>query len=224
MIKQICREGAIQMIPTNSGIVFAFKQETSRYDDYMKIGYRMYNCDSGETNVVTRNVFLLSKFGNNFDKVENNPKDFLDSKTVTLSDYSVLIVDPKGDAELINYDGRVKWKGSLSYKDCVPAALAATEKGIWASYKKEGAIVRYSAMSLRPELRIGGNSGLLSPEGIWADENRVLICTTGDNSVIEINSDTFKTEVYQKFSDVVHDYCKIGAHEFVLVDSGIYKL
>ncbi len=224
MIKQIYQEGVVQVVPTNSGIVFAVKQSGSTYDDYMKIAYRMYSCDSGETSVVTRNVFLLSKFGNNFAKVENNPKEFIESKTVSLSDHSVLIVDSKGDAELINFDGRIKWKGNLCYKECIPEALYATEEGVWVSYKKEGAIIRYSPLNMRPEIRIGGNGQIKFPEGIWAEGNRVLVCTTGDNSVLEIDAETFKTKVYQKFNGTPHNYYKIGANEIVLLDSGLYRL
>lgn len=224
MIKQICQEGVIQIVPTNTGIVYAVKQSESPYEDYMKIAYRMYSCDSGETSVVTRNVFLLSKFGNNFAKVENNPKEFLESKTISLPDHSVLIVDSKGDSELINFDGRIKWKGNLCYKGCVPEGLYATEEGVWISYKKEGAIVRYSSLNMRPEIRIGGNGKLHHPEGIWAEGNRVLVCVTGDNSILEINAETFKTEVYQKFIVTPHNYYKIGANEIVMLDSGIYRL
>ena len=224
MIKQICPMGAIQMVPTQSGIVYAVKQEVNGYEDVMRVAYRMFNCDSGETSVVTRNVFLLSKFGNNFTRFESSPRDFLDYKAINLPDRSVMMVDRDGKVEVVNYDGSARWKGDLCFKCVKPHSLFATENGIWVSYRESGVVVRYSCKTFRPEIRIGGAGELPSPEGIWADETRVLVCTAGNNSITEINPETFEINVHQKFNQTPHDYVKIGANEIVLVDSGIYRL
>lgn len=81
-MKQIYGYGALQMLPCQNGVVFVAVQE--EHDGKATIVYRMFDCENSTVSAVTRSVFLLSKFGNLFQKFDGSPRDFLPCKTALL--------------------------------------------------------------------------------------------------------------------------------------------
>ena len=79
---------------------------------------------------------------------------------------------------------------------------------------------------LRRTLRIGGENDLPGGlAGIYAgEENRLRVCATDQNKIIEIDTENFTVADYLRFKEPVKDYEKINSNEFVLTDKGIFKL
>ena len=221
-MKQIYSSDAFQMIPCQNGFIFVVKE---RQEEKTKISYKMLDFEHLTMTPVTRNVYLLTKFGNHFESFDFGPEDFLPYRTLFLPDHRLLAVAPNGKATVYSGDNRVVYKGDLSYDGCAPDSLVLGEDCFFASYKQAGVIVKYRLHNMRRELRYGGPSGELpAPEGLHYQLGKVLFCAPDEHKIMQLDPVTFQVEEYHKFDQPVHQYIKYHANEIVLLDSGIFKL
>ncbi len=222
-MKQIFGSEVMQIQPCQNGFLFVIKQEER--DEKALISYKMMDFERMTIAPVTRNVYLLEKFGSQFERYEQNPEDFLQLRSVILPDRRLLTVDGKGVATVYGGDGYKQFQGDLTYCDCAPDHLVLGDGCIYASYPDAGAVIRYSASTLRQEMRIGGGEQPMpSPEGLYYQNGQLLICMPTIQKMMELNFETFELEEYETFEEPIHRYFKYNSNEVVLLDSGAYKL
>lgn len=223
-MKRLYGQGAFHMLPISGGFIMAIKQ--NEYDNKVIVAYKLVSFENGSINPVTRNVYQLAKFGNNFKLFEKQLRDYLNCKTVTLPDKRLFAAYPDGTAKLLSGDAHLDWQGTLKYKDGGPADIAVHGHTLWASFPDNNALIRFNLRNMREELRIGGgtDSAFSEPEGLWVTDDAMLVCNPGSGKIWEVNLKSYTVYEYAEFEEPVHQYIKIGANEIVLLDSGIYKL
>ncbi len=223
-MKKIFGDDAIHMLPLHSGFIIATKQKT--YDDYLVVSYKMATLETDALNPVTRNVYQLAKFGNNFQLFEKILPDYLNCKTLQLPDSRLFAIYPDGQAAVYDDMAQTLWSGALKYKDSGPADVALQGECIWATFPESNALIRYNVQSLREELRIGGgeNSAFAAPCSLWINGNSMLVCNRDSHKILEINLSTFEAFDYAEFEEPVHQYIRIDNTEIVQLDSGVYTL
>lgn len=221
-MKQIFGPCILQVQPCQTGFIFVEKGEE---EERTVITYKMLDFERSSFNPVTRNVYLLSKFGNRFEQFEDSPEDFIHMKTLFFPERYVMVCDQQGMASLYTGDGALRYQRSLLLGEEPPYDFALGENCFWASYPKNGAVVRYSLQNLRRELRIGGGASRLpSPEGLMYQHSKLLFCSSSEHKVLELDPLTFEMEVYHSFEEPIHNYYKYHSHEVVVLDSGVYLL
>jgi hypothetical protein len=222
-MKQIFGQEALQVLPCQKGFIFVVKQENR--EEKAVITYKMLDFEEMKMTAVTRNVYLLTKFGKHFERFEDNPDDFLQIRTLLFPDQRLLTVTPQGEATLYAADGSVKWQGELTYQGCAPDSVVADENYVFVSYPDAGAVLRYSLPTMRQDMRIGGGAAPLpKPEGLYYQHGQLLICSPTTNEILQLNPKTLETEPYHTLEEPVHRYAKFLSNELVMLDSGIYKL
>ena len=224
-MKRIFGPEALHLLPMPGGFIMATQQNA--YDDKVVVAYKMVNFESGSMNPVTRNVYLLTKFGNNFKACEKQLRDYLNCKTAMLDEGRLFAVYPDGTAKILDKDARVEWQGALKYRDYGPADAVVHGHTLWASFPENNALIRFNLRTMREELRIGGGSGsaFSAPEGLWvADGDNMLVCNPGNQKILEVNLKSYTVYDYAEFEEPVRQYIKIGGSEIVLLDSGVYRL
>ncbi len=221
-MKQIYDTGVLQVQPCQSGFIFVQKQEE---EDKTVVTYKMLDFQRPSFNPVTRNVYLLAKFGNRFEQFEENPELFIKTKTLFFPDRYVMVCDPQGMASLYTGDGLLRYQRSLVYGGEVPYDFVLGDGCFWASYPQNGALVRYALHNLRQELRIGGGASRLpSPSGLYYQHGKLLFCSPSEQKVFEMDPATFDMEIYHSFEEPIYNYYKYNSHEIVVLDSGVYAL
>ena len=138
-MKQIFGSEVMQIQPCQNGFLFVIKQEER--DEKALISYKMMDFERMTIAPVTRNVYLLEKFGSQFERYEQNPEDFLQLRSVILPDRRLLTVDGKGVATVYGGDGYKQFQGDLTYCDCAPDHLVLGDGCIYASYPGAGAVI-----------------------------------------------------------------------------------
>ena len=222
-MKQIFGSDVLQIQPCQNGFIFVIKQEER--DDKAVVTYKMMDFERMTIAPVTRNVYLLEKFGNLFERFDDKPDDFLNLRTLMLPDRKLLTVDQKGAATVTASDGGRLLRADLTYNGCAPDCLVAGPTCFFASYPEAGAVIRYHAGTLRREMRVGGGGApMLRPEGLYYQNGQLLICMPTLHKVMELNAKTLELQDYETFEEPVHRYLKYNANEIVLLDSGAYKL
>ena len=243
-MKQLYGEGAFAPLPVNNGFVFIAQQPAGKnaaeptepvqseadeaketeQTDKMTVGYKIYRFDDQAIYPVTRSVYLLAKFGINFDNYQRDFKKYLLCKIISLDPKHQLVIDPNGEARIVNSSDELSWIGNLCFNGEPPCCVHHDSGVLWATYSKNGAVIKYDAASMHDELRIGGGKlkSFENPEGIWADKRSVLICS--DGKILRIDLDSFETTVYRTFDEPVRNYFRIYDEEIVQLDSGFYAL
>ncbi len=221
-MKQIFNARILQVQPCQTGFIFVEQQVE---EEKTVVTYKMLDFERSSFNPVTRNVYLLAKFGNHFQQFEENPQAFLHAKTLFFPERFVMICDDEGTASLYTGDGVLRYQRSLVYGGEVPYDFVLGDGCFWASYPENGAVIRYSLHNLRQELRIGGGASRLpSPAGLYYQHEKLLFCSPSEHKVFQLDPVTFEMEVYHSFEEPIHNYYKYNSHEIVVMDSGVYAL
>ena len=225
-MKKIFSNDAIHILPLPSGFIIAIKQKEQ--GNRIIVGYKMATLETGRLGSVTRNVYQLAKFGNNFKRYEQLLGDYLNCKTILLQGGRLFAAYPDGRAMLYNQDVEPVWSGSLMQNGYGPCDIALQDDKVWASFPESNMLIRYSLDSMKEDLRIGESEGAAGsfsyPTGLWINGDTMLVCNADSNKIIEVNLNTFSAYDYAEFDESVTQYIKIADTEIVQLKSGIYTL
>ncbi len=227
-MKKLYGEGAFSLIPTGKGFIFTAEQDRTEGDNNILIAYKMMNLQTGELSLISRNVFLLGKFGSEYEYLASQTEDFINCTVVPLPDYETLIVETDGSAKIFDIECKLRWQGSLCYKDVTPAGFAVNGNFLWCSYPEANALVEYNIKTHRQEIRVGAldNAGIPSPFGLYVNpSNKTMIISSSDSGVLQkLRLEDFVMEEYYQCGEPVSQFFRIGDDEIILTKSGIYKL
>lgn len=211
----------LEVIPLAAGIVFSHCK--GKDDKNMAVGYKMVNFETGVMTDIANNIYLLSKFGNNFPVAKSTAYEYVSANSIVLPSGRIFVCSKDATAKLIDGDGTVVWQGTLSYKGTAPSGMALSKDALWATYKKQNAILRYNLNTMREDLRIGGGeSPFCKPSGIFIDGGYAYISCPADKKIIKIDLENYDMETYIRFKEPVYNYVKVKDYEFVLLKSGLY--
>ena len=210
------------MIQKPDGLVFSHLEEA--LEDGLFIKFKMLDAVSGTISDITKNVYLLAKFGSNYHSVLKIIGNYITVKAINLPTGKLFLCEQSGDCYLIDGNGSTLWTGNIMYKDSAPSDIALYDNCVWASFKESNVLIRFNLATMREELRIGGErSPFAGPRGIFIDDNTAIVSNTLSNSLTKINLDNYTLEEYYNFEQGVRDYIKVGGYEYVLLEDGIYS-
>lgn len=224
-MEKIFNESVINMLPLTKGIIVSFcNPKTGAVN-----GYKMVGFEDGRVSNITQEIYLFEKFGSEFEHFEHVIKKIDNPITcfaAHLSNGELIVLSKCGDATLFDTDAGVKWRGKLTLGNARPTGLTVVGRKLWVAYSDANAIVRYNALTMKSELRIGGGEhpAFFAPEGMWLANNRMTICCAGDKKLCRIDLDSFNMEELASFDEPIYQYFNIAGYELVRLQSGIYLI
>ena len=215
----------LDIVPSLEGFVFAAQQDSTE-DGCTIVEYKTCDFVSRKLENITRNLYLLTKFGDLYEQYTDRPEQYIACLTAFFSNGDLLLVDEDGTARHWTQQGQCVCEGSFLYRGEAPSAVMITGGWVYASYAHIGAVVRYDARTLRPSFRYGGGDGaaLLGAQGLWFEGDLMFVCCAESHRVVQINLRNFHVEDHHVFKEPVHAFMKVHATEIVWLDSGIYML
>lgn len=221
-MEKIFDESVVNMLPLPNGIMVSFCDTKTGVIN----GYKMVNFEDGRVSTVAQDVYFSQKFGNENEHIIKKVDNPVTCFAAYLSNGELIVISKKGDAVLLDTDARTKWKGNLKFGDATPTGLTVVGRKFWVAYNKANAIIKYNALTMKNELRIGGGEKpvFLAPEGMWLANNKMTICSKTDKKLYRIDLDSFMLEEYASFDEPVYQYFNIGGYELVRLESGIYLM
>ena len=66
-MKKLFEGEVYEVLPLRDGIIFSYCKET--FDDNVLVAYRMLSFDNGKFSNVENDIYLITKFGNNYKAV-----------------------------------------------------------------------------------------------------------------------------------------------------------
>lgn len=216
-----CKVFSLHSLP--DGILYSYLIEKT--DDQYKVGYKMISFETGQVSSVTKSIYLLTKFGTDFESFVGRIKNYLTCFSVLLSDGHTFVLETDGSAYLFGNGGTVVWQGKMLYQDAAPGGLAAHDGSLWVSFPERSALIRYDLQNFREQLRIGGaSSPLKGCRGLFPAGSKMFVCCSEGKAIWKLDTFTYQTELYYDFDEPVRDYKFINKHEIALTKSGIYLL
>ena len=222
-MKLIAKDKVFSLHALPDGFLYSYLIE--EMEGQIKVGYKMVSFSGGKISNVTKNIYMLTKFGNAYKYFDSKIKNYLTCFALPLENGDCFVLEKDGSATLFGADGEESWKGSLLYKKTAPGGLAVSGDSLWISFSDANVLIRYDLKTLRQELRIGGEHSPFSyPTGLFPGGSKLFICSGKDNCIWKMDTSTYATEMYYPFEESVKDYQFITKYEIAVLESGIYLL
>ena len=214
----------LDLLPFPSGVLFAIKEKTNQNTD--KISFYSYDAVSNSIATVTRNAYLLTKFGPAFLRIAGQLNDHISCETARLPNGSLFLIYSTGETGLFDDKGRMITTGDVHYRGAPARDAAADETHIWSVVSEQNLIVKYSAQHNRILMRIGGDasSAFTAPCAVSTDGSNLFVCNAGSCKINRVDLRDFSVEDYRLFDEPVYKYIKNEKREFVVLKSGVYML
>ncbi len=187
------------------------------------VNYFILNFSTGEKEIVTKDAYLLKKYGSKRKEISEKLGNFVMPSAMVLEDRSVLVIYPNGETGLFNSDGELVRDGLLSYNDSPVCCIAEDGNCFWSVCEGENAVIRYFADGAKMDIRIGGKNQPTfdRPHFVSADDKYVYVCCN-HNSVRKIDKSTFAvTDVNRLYTDIT-GYYRFGRFAIVTTFDGAY--
>lgn len=222
-MKKIFSGRVYDILPISNGIIFSYRKDI--IDSSTVVSYKMVTFDNGRFTDVAKNIYQLTKFGNNYRAVASLCENYITAKSIVLPNSKVFLLDDNGTARLLDTDATPVWTGELKYRGFNATDIALYKSTLWASFSDCNVLLRYNLSTMREELRIGGNkSPFNKPEGLFVDGDGVMISNSGSGKLTEVNLNSYSVFEYEEFGEAVHQYVKVGDNRFAVLDSGLYLI
>lgn len=222
-MKQVFGGEVYEILPTSNGIIFSYCKDI--IDDNVVVAFKMLSFENGRFTDIAKNIYLLTKFGNNYKAIIENCDNYITVKSILLPNSKVFLLSQNGEAKLIDTDGSPIWQGQMSYRSYSASDIVLYKNSLWACYSECNAMVRYSLSTMREELRIGGNkSPFANPKSLFIEGNTVTVSNQSSQKLTQVNLDTYSITEGEQFEEPVNQYVKSGNYRFVLLKSGVYML
>lgn len=212
------------IVPQPGGIIFSYCRGAS--ENKVAVFYKMYSLESNTIDDVTNSVYLISKFGSNYHAAASLCRNYVTAKSVIFPNGRVFVCSDTGEASLLDGNNSVIWKGEFKYRNNAPSGIAVYKNSLWSCFANNGVLIRFGLSTMREELRIGGtaHSPFDRPYDIFIEGDTAIVSNVGSHKLIRVDLENYTVEEIHEFSESVYSYVKIKENEFVLLESGIYKL
>lgn len=222
-MKLIAKDKVFSLHPLPDGFLYSYLIEQE--GEQIKVGYKMVTFSTGKISNVTKNIYMLTKFGSAYKAFMNKIKNYLSCFALPLENGLCFVIDLEGNAVIFGPDGEEVWSGKLRYKKNSPGGIAVSGNSLWISFSESNVLIRYDLNTLRQELRIGGeHSPFNKPTGLFPAGSKIFICSGQDSCIWKMDTNTYATELYYEFEQPVKDYQFINKYEIVVLEDGIYLL
>lgn len=222
-MKKVFSGEVYEVLPISNGVIFSYCKDV--IEENTVVAYKMITFDNGRFTDIAKNIYLLTKFGNNYKAVAAICDNYITAKSIVLPNSKVFLLSADGEARLLGADALPVWTGELKYRGCNATDIALYKNALWASFADCNVLLRYNLTAMREELRIGGNkSPFDKPSGLFVDGDTVMVSNVGSSKLIEVNLNTYSVFDYEEFSEPVRQYAKVGENRFAVLDSGLYLL
>lgn len=220
-MKQVFSGEVYEILPITGGIIFSYCKE--KIDENVIVAYKMLSFENGHFTDIAKNIYLLTKFGNNYKAVSALCENYITVKSIVLPNGKVFLMSADGTAMLVDNDTAVIWQGSLIYRTAAPSDIVLYKNALWASYSESNVLLRYNLNTMREELRVGGSkSPFNKPKSLFVEGENAYISNLGSHTVTQLNLSTYSVLEYEKFEEPIYQYVKVGDYNFALLESGVY--
>ena len=221
---RIISSDVLDLMPHEGGFLYADKVDSG--DGNVRVAFFSYEQDSKKVYPVTTKAYLQHKFGREFKAIAEQLGDFLTCTSAILSNNGVTTLYDTGEMYIFNPNGTEAWHGNLTYQDEPVRDLAVDGKCVWCTVPDRNAIISYSPAEGRVLLRIGGGatSAFSYPVSVSKYGDTLYVCNKNSFKIRTVRLSDYSVKDYLVFKEPVLRFFKVLESEYVVLESGIYKV
>lgn len=224
MMIKIVGQKVIDLLAYQQGILFVLKENAS--DGQKKISFYSYDAKSQSIASVTKNAYLMTKFGPSYADITDCLDDYISCEAQRLADGRVFVVYPGGELGVFSEQGELLHAEKLSYNNKAIRSIASDGNDLWFTVPDANLLVRYNCEKMRIDLRIGNQTkpSFATPVSVSANKGKLFVCCKSTNSVSSVSLNDFTVEHLMNFNEPVLQYQQIDNDAFVVMSSGVYQV
>lgn len=223
MIKVVSLD-ILDLIGFPGGILFVLRENQDT--ESVKVTFYSFDTKTKSIATVTKNAYLLTKFGSSFASVANQLGDYVSCDAAKLWNGQTLVIYSTGEVGIFDEQGNLVKTIELSYNNSPARDVAVDNNYIWSVVPEKNLIIKYSLLQNRVIMRIGGETSptFSSPVSITEADGYLYVCNTGSNKIKRVKLSNYSVEDYKEFDEPVYKYVRVDNNEFVILESGVYLL
>lgn len=208
---------------TDKKIILA--EKLPQTDGSYKLSYFILDLDRLEKEVVTKNAYLMKKFGNSaFKKISESISDFSDCEATVMPNRNVFLIFSNGQCAMFDPKGEMIWSKTLTYKEKPVTGLAPDGDYIWCCCEDENCVIRYLADGdkLNLDLRIGSTEAdtFKKPCFVSSDTDGVYVCCS--NKLRRISRSDFVVSDVSDILSGLKRFYRFGKYTLICTADGAY--
>ena len=214
----------VDLISFPSGILFVIKENLD--DASVKVSFYSFDVATKSIATVTKNAYLLSKFGPSFAPIAKQLGDYVSCDTAKLWNGQTFIIYSTGEMGIFDEQGALVRTDDLLYKNAPARDVTVDNNYIWSVVPTKNLIIKYSLLQNRVVMRIGGDSAdtFSNPVSIEEYDGYLYVCCRDTCKIKRVKLSDFSVDEYKEFDEPVFKYLRVANNEFVVLESGVYML
>jgi hypothetical protein len=214
----------VDLLSFPSGILFVLKENLE--NGSVKVSFYSFDIATQSIASVTKNAYLLTKFGSAFAPIAKQLGDYVSCDAAKLWNGHTFIIYSTGEMGIFDEAGALVRTGDLNYADAPARDVAVDNNFIWSAVPSKNMIVKYSLLQNRVVMRIGepGANTFVTPVSVAAYDNYLYVCCKEARKIRRVRLSDFTVQEYKEFDEPVFKYLRVGSTEFVVLESGVYML
>ena len=220
---RISTKEIVDILPYGDGKAIIVEKNPISADKKFKVTYSVVDFEKKTKEVLTKNAYLLRKFGPAYKNISETIPNFVQCDAAILYDRRVLVIYPNGEAGIFDRDGELSWSGYFRYHDKTVYGLALEGKYFWTVCPEERCVIRYSSQTMQVDLRIGGKDAktFIGLTHVSADGENVYVCSHS-KKVRKIDGSNFTVSDHLRFDEAISRYYRFGKYSIAVLQSGTY--
>ena len=214
----------LDLIGFPSGILFVLKENQD--SESVKVSFYSFDTATKSIATVTKNAYLLTKFGNSYSPIAQQLGDYVSCDSARLWNSHTFVIYSSGEIGIFDEQGNLLKTSDIKYRDFPARDVAVENNFIWSVVPDLNIIIKYSLLQNRVVMRIvGDNSTTVScPVAISEYDGYLYVCNRDSQKINRINLSDYSVEDYKAFDEPVYKFIRVGNSEFVILESGVYLL
>lgn len=214
----------VDLISFPAGILFVLKENLE--NDSVKVSFYSFDISTNKIATVTKNAYLLTKFGASFEPIAKQLGDYVSCDTAKLWNGQTFIIYSSGEMGVFDDRGQLLRTGDLTYRDAPARDVAIDNNYIWSVVPSKNLIIKYSLLQNRVVMRIGGDNSTTfsNPVAIEEYDGYLYVCNQDSCKIKRVKLSDYSVDEYKEFDEPVYKYLRVGTNEFVILQSGVYML
>lgn len=214
----------VDLLPFPSGIFFVLKEPLE--NGSVKVSFYSFDIATKSIATVTKNAYLLTKYGAAFAPIAKQLGDYVSCDTGKLWNGHTFIIYSTGEMGIFDDSGALLRTGDLMYNGAPARDVAIDNNYIWSVVPSKNLIVKYSLLQNRVVMRIGGDNAttFTNPVSIEEYDGYLYVCCKDSRKIKRVRLADFSVEDFKSFDEPVYKYLRVAGEEFVALESGVYML
>lgn len=223
-LQKIFSHKPLDFLVCSEGFIFLLKEKSE--SGQALIRFYLYNQNSNKFFRISEKEYLKEKFGSSFEKIASDLGNYVKCKSVLLSGGNSAVMSTKGLLNQYSSEGDLLSSALLTYQGSSLKCLIGYDKKLWCVVPEKNCVVSYCPYEERVMLRIGGGqSGTFNkPACLERLGDTLFVASQLDCKVRKVNLNSLTVSDHLTFQKPVHAFFISGVTEYVILDSGLYRL